>query len=477
MKKIFASISIIIVAMTSATAQSMQTTYFLDNNMYSYRINPAIASEKGFVGIFLNNLNFTVGSSNGVNSLIYHTPNGLVTGFNSAVTPQEFLDNLKDRNRFNIEENISLLSIGIWTKHDFFNNIEVNVRGYQNAGIPKDLFGMLKSGSGAYDLSRTSVNVQSYLEVAYGLSKKINDKVSFGFRLKFLAGLENLNVSATNANFSIEAQSLSCTSDLTLRCAANMLKIPTKPSVQVPSRMVLDYGHIGFNRDLTPSGYGGAADLGITVKPVDELSISLAVLDLGAVNWTYNVVGLNQGGGLNCVEMSDISDGAIPDEMKAAWERLQKYVEFIPREAGQKSLELMPINVNLGVRYRLPAYERLSFGALGTYRINKYLRFWEIRAGATITPIDWLSITGNYGCNDNGLTYGAAVSLNLATINFALGWEGYSGKSGRYVTKNNHALSLPHSGFRYNLNLGITITMGQRHRDYAVKKKLWATGK
>lgn len=477
MKKIFASVVIVIVAITSANAQSMQTTYFLDNNMYSYRINPAIASEKGFVGFIINNLNFTAGSSIGVNSLIYPTPNGLVTGFNSAVPAQEFLKNLKDPSRFNLEENISLLSFGFWTKHDFFNNFEVNIRGYQNAGIPKDLFGMLKSGSGTYDLSSTSVNVQSYLEVAYGLSKKINNVVSIGVRLKFLAGLENLNVAATDAKFIIGGQSLSYNSDLTLRCAANMLRIPTKPSVQDPSRMVLDYGKISPIKDFTPAGYGGAVDLGITIKPVNGLTISLAALDLGAVNWTYNVVGVNRGGKFNGLEMKNISIDAVSDEVQAAWNKLQEFVEFTPEEAGQKSLELMPINVNLGVRYRLPAYERLSFGALGTYRINKYLRFWEVRAGAAITPIDWFSITGNYGFNSNGLTYGAALSLNFASINLALGWEGYSGKFGRYITGNNNAILFPLGGFRYNLNLGLTITFGQRHRDYTVKKKLWATGK
>lgn len=477
MKKIFASVAIAIVTITSATAQSMQTTYFLDNNMYSYRINPAIASEKGFVGFVFNNLNFTTGSSIGVNSLIYPTPNGLVTGFNNAISTQEFLKNLKAQNRFDVEENLALLSIGFWTKHDFFNNIEVNVRGYQNAGIPKDLFGMLKSGSGTYDLSRTSVNAQSYLEVAYGLSKKINDVVAIGVRLKFLAGLENLNVSATNANFLIGGQSLKYTSDLTLRCAANMLRIPTKPSVQDPSKTVLDYGNIGFINDITPSGYGGAVDLGITVKPVKGLTISLAALDLGAVNWTYNVVGVNRGGEFNGLEMNNISINAVSDEVQAAWNKLQEFVEFTPEEAGQKSLELMPINVNLGVRYRLPAYERLSFGALGTYRINKYLRFWEVRAGAAVTPIDWFSITANYGCNSTGLTYGTALSLNFASINLTLGWEGYSGKSGRYITKNNTAVLFPLGGFRYNLNLGFTITFGPRHRDYTVKKKLWATGK
>lgn len=477
MKKILASAVIAIVAITSATAQSMQTTYFLDNNMYSYRINPAIASEKGFVGFVINNLNFTTGSSIGMNSLIYPTPDGLVTGFNNAITTKEFLGNLKAQNRFDVEENLSLLSIGFWTNHDFFHNIEVNVRGYQNAGIPKDLFGMLKSGSGTYDLSRTSVNVQSYLEVAYGLSKRINDIIAIGVRLKFLAGLENLNVSANDANFLIGGQSLKYTSDLTLRCAANMLKIPTKPSAQDPTRKVLDYGHIGFINDITPSGYGGAVDLGITVKPVDGLTISLAALDLGAVNWTYNVVGINQGGEFNGVKMSNISVDAISDEMEAAWNKLQEFVEFTPQEAGQKSLEMMPVNVNLGVRYRLPAYERLSFGALGTYRTNRYLRFWEVRAGAAVTPIDWFSITANYGCNSNGLTYGTALSLNFASINLILGWEGYSGKSGRYITKNNTAVLFPLGGFRYNLNLGLTITFGPRHRDYTVKKKLWATGK
>ena len=71
-----------------ASAQS-RSSYFLDNYVYGYRLNPAIMSERSFFSLpVVGNVQADIQSGIGVSTLLYPAPdgNGLVTGFNSSVS-------------------------------------------------------------------------------------------------------------------------------------------------------------------------------------------------------------------------------------------------------------------------------------------------------------------------------------------------------------------------------------------------------
>lgn len=483
MKKIFTSFCALALVLVSAGAQSMQTTFLLDNNMYSYRINPAQPAEKGFVGFIINNVNLSAGSGIGVGNLLFERNGSLVTGFNKAVSYNDFIGKLKDVNSVVVDENLSLLNFGWWTKHNFFNNVEFNIRGTQSVSLPRDLFAMLKAGSreDPYNLRDLSTHDQIYAEVAYGLSKSFGDgKFSIGARLKFLVGLANFNTLSNNAAFTVNGQNIAYDADIQLRGAANIINIGTRESSQVPGREVLDFGNLTFNpKGLKPAGFGGAVDIGITFKPVSGLTVGLAVLDLGAVKWNYNIFGRATGSdsfqGLTVNGLKD-AQSDVQKELDEALKKLQQLVEFEPEDGSSSAVEMMPFTVNASVRYNMPFYQRLSVGVLGTYRPYIYNKLWEVRGGVTVTPIDWFSVTANYGLNNYGPTFGAAMSLNFLTFNLFAGVEGYSGRLGRF-TAGNIPVPFPVGKFRYNLNLGLTITFGERHPQYKPTKHLWATGR
>lgn len=122
------------------------------------------------------------------------------------------------------------------------------------------------------------------------------------------------------------------------------------------------------------------------------------------------------------------------------------------------SFEKLPVTINLGAKYRMPFYDRLSAGVLGTYRADSRYTFWDVRTGVAVTPADWFCISANYGYNSYGLTWGTAMSLTAACFNLHLALDSYSGRTGKFITAESESLRFPLGPFKYQINLGLTVT-------------------
>ena len=104
---------------------SAQTTgtWMLDNYAYGYRINPSYMPERGYMGIAIGSLNLSLSSDLGLDNLLFPTSDGLVTGFNKNVSPEEFLSGMKELNQLNFNPNENLLGIGFRGKKGGFTTI------------------------------------------------------------------------------------------------------------------------------------------------------------------------------------------------------------------------------------------------------------------------------------------------------------------------------------------------------------------
>lgn len=470
MKKSLISICILLAAVSAANAQEFSTTYFLDNNIYSYRINPAIPAEKGFVGLAVGNINVSAASSLGLNSILY--PNGsggLVTGFHSSVSAGQFLGNLPESVDVTENLNMNFLSVGFWAKNAF-HSIEFNIREDVYAGLPKDIFELFKLGSRdiPYDLTNTAVNAKSYAELSYGYSRRIGEKFSFGGRVKLLAGLASADVAFNKGAVSVNGNNVAYDLDAKLRLSSGFLKLGTKS--EAPD--TYDFSEFEFDQtNLSPSGWGGAVDLGLTYKPNRNLTLSYSVTDLGGIAWNYGLLGHSSGSDSFSGETIK-SDGTLKGDFEKFIDGFESLADFKKIEGEESSFDMLACTMHLGARYNMPFYDRLSVGLLASYRIDKYAPSLEARLGATVTPIDWFSITGNYGINTYGRTFGAALSLNLLNLNFVLGYEGYSGKTGKVsFSEGAEPVAVPLGSFMEMVKLGVNITFGKRHNTFKPLKK------
>ncbi len=438
----------------NASAQN-QTTYFLDNYGYNYRYNPAIMSERSFFAVGLGNVSTSLGSNIGLSSLLYPSADGntLVTGFNNSVSSQEFLSGIKDRNGVCADFNANLFSF-VTRKEDRMTSFEINVKTLSDATISGDIFRLLKTGSAdvKYDFSSTSVNLDSYVEIAFGRSRYNEDKkFGFGYRIKGIVGLGSAQVYFNDTQITSNEDQLRVNLNGQARIACPMVKFKLDDDGKI-SGLEQDTE----NRSL--AGIGAAIDAGVVYNPVEGLSLSAAINDLGLVNWDYSLLAQSKGT-VNFKGLDMSSENAnYKDELDKVDKEFKDLANFGAKDGYETIWRYLPFNVNAGVRYRIPMAQIVSVGATASYQ-NSNIPVWESRFAATLSPCRWFSITGNYGYGTFGPVWGSALSVSASFLNFYIGIDGFSGPVGKYE----NIAFYPVNRFNLRLNTGLTIQLGQYH--------------
>ena len=116
MKKLLlkAGLTVAVAAISfAATAQTTsKSSWMLENNVYGHRYNAAYIPEKSYFGIGVGSVNPAIYSDIGVANILFPTETGLVSGFNDAVSTEQFLSGMNALNRIQVDLNENILSIG-----------------------------------------------------------------------------------------------------------------------------------------------------------------------------------------------------------------------------------------------------------------------------------------------------------------------------------------------------------------------------
>ena len=169
------------------------TSYFLSNLPQQFRLNPAYQPEykvfiglPGLSGVSVNYLN----SSFTVEDLLFKRDDSVYMDVN------KFYKSLHKRNYIAFNNENSILSIGVKAK-SWYGTLDITQKNDFLFRYNKDLFTFLKYGNTDHpsmDFGKLGVNLNSYIEVALGLSKQVNSKLTVGGRLKYLAGIANAHM-------------------------------------------------------------------------------------------------------------------------------------------------------------------------------------------------------------------------------------------------------------------------------------------
>ena len=430
-----------------AASAQIQSTYFLDNYTYSYRHNPANMTDKSFFGLAISNIEVGVGSNVGLSSFLYPAPggNGLVTGFNSSISAEEFLKGIEESNSFLGNLNLNILSLGL-RKGNAMTTIELNSRTFMDASIDGDLFRFLKQGSQntPYDFSSTKVGVKSYVELALGHSRRFGETLSAGIRLKGLMGLAGAyaNLQDTKATLSDSQVAVNLKGQAGI--AGSLLQFKADADGKISG---VESGS-GFG----PAGFGAAIDAGVNWKPSENFTVSASVADLGLISWKYSSMAEgNNSVTYNGVDLSG-EDAEIDDELDKVMDDFKDLADFRKKSGEESSSEMLPFRVNASVRYQIPKVKSLSVGALVTYQ-NSVVPVLDIRGAVTYTPAKWFSLSGNAGSSTFGAVCGGAINFCTSVFNFFVGFDGYLGPiSSEFI---------PVNSFNCKLNLGFVVRFGK----------------
>jgi hypothetical protein len=201
MKKILFIILTAIFAF-GAQAQTLRTTYFMDNYANRHQRNPALSPSTGYVNFpALGNFYFGLETNMKLSDYLYpvgpKNDRQLGTFMHPDISSKQFLKKIGKRGEtLGLDVNWNILGFGFYTKENNFWSADLNVKIHGGMNIPKDFFAFFKemdlSDGHEYNWKDLNVAARAYAEFAFGHARDIEilgHDFRLGAKLKLLSGV------------------------------------------------------------------------------------------------------------------------------------------------------------------------------------------------------------------------------------------------------------------------------------------------
>lgn len=450
-------------AILPTSAQELRTSYFMETSNYRHQMNPALL-DSPYVGLLFSNINIGMTGNIGAKQFIFDT-NGLpgytgnyryTTFMDPNVDAKTFLNKLHDKNRFDLYLNYNLFSVG-FKAWGGVNLLELNLRSNTNLTLPKGLFEFAKTAGEKehYEFGGLGMRTQNYMELALGHSRDINKQWRVGGKLKFLIGAAYADFTADNVTLDMTEDAWRIQSNAQVK--ASLLKSdvihedPSKNSADGRPR-VKELDNFG----LSLPGFGMALDLGVTYKPIENLTLSAAITDLGFISWKNTHHASSQGDytfdGFNNIYIGSDKDQTedIDDQFDQIGDDLEEM--FSVYDDGTKTAtQVLAATVNVGAEYKLPAYDKLKFGFLYTSRIHGKYSWHQGMLNVGVRPVKWFECNVNGAVTSTGVTAGGMLSLKAPHFNFYIAADRFFSKMGKQ--------GVPLNSSNGNITFGMTFPL------------------
>ena len=450
-------------AILPTSAQELRTSYFMETSNYRHQMNPALL-DSPYVGLLFSNINIGMTGNIGAKQFIFDT-NGLpgytgnyryTTFMDPNVDAATFLNKLHDKNRFDLYLNYNLFSVG-FKAWGGVNLLELNLRSNTNLTLPKGLFEFAKTAGEKehYEFGGLGMRTQNYMELALGHSRDINKQWRVGGKLKFLIGAAYADFTADNVTLDMTEDAWRIQSNAQMK--ASLLKSdvihedPSKNSADGRPR-VKKLDNFGFSLP----GFGMALDLGVTYKPIENLTLSAAITDLGFISWKNTHHASSQGDytfdGFNNIYIGSDKDQTedIDDQFDQIGDDLEEM--FSVYDDGTKTAtQALAATLNVGAEYKLPAYDKLKFGFLYTSRIHGKYSWHQGMLNVGVRPVKWFECNVNGAVTSTGVTAGGMLSLKAPHFNFYIAADRFVSKMGKQ--------GVPLNSSNGNITFGMTFPL------------------
>lgn len=451
-KKIF-STSVFLLFVTIMPAQTMHTGYFLEGFFDRHHLNPALTPERNYFSLpFIGQFSVDLFSTVGLSNFIYEStssPGKLTTFMSPDIAKSTFLKSLPEVSRIGVKMDLDLLSMG-FRGFKGYNTISLNLRNSEYISLPKELFDFMKSSlsDGNYLIKDINVNSTTYMELAFGHSHKIDDKLTIGAKFKYLIGIAYADLNIDQIHAVVGGDSWSVNANATMKAAVSGLYFTNKD----PATKEFEGAEFDF-KGL--SGSGVAFDLGAEYNMeelVQGLTLSASLTDLGAIKWQRTNIAATRNDQPVVFEGFGV-DGA---DMEETMDKLQEDFEGLLKlyDNGQSIVKTgIGATMRLGAKYVMPFYSGLSAGMLLTQKTG-LCKYSEARLSLILSPNGWFDLTGNAALSSYGATYGWLVNVHPAGFNLFFGTDSFKIKFNPQF--------IPISGFRTNLVFGIKFPIGKK---------------
>ena len=422
----------------SAYAQVPNSIYHLDGVTQRQYLNPALTSDCGWIETPFN-FSFSLNSNLGLGAFIRPVDEKLVTFMHPSISAKDAMSKFQDMNAVEIRSDYNILNVG-FKAWGGINSIGFSIHNYNGNYIPKDVFAFLKEGQNnevtEYNLKNLRSTEQNYAAIALGHTRKINNKLTVGAKVKMLLGARYIQSNIENLHIYMSGEKWMIKQSSTLTTSSSL-------NLKTNSAGEIDDAEFNFGVD----GLGAALDLGATYKIYENRIVSLDITDIGFINWsganlhrnindTFEYTGFDNIADEDSQKFEDAADDIIN-----SLESLTHY---------QKDLNIASATTTLHTTFRAGAeYQvlnnKISFGLLATSRIGTPKTFYEGMLSVNFKPHKYFKAAINGSLSNTHNSLGAALTLG----NFFIGAD--------YILAKYSKQFIPIDACKLNLACGLSI--------------------
>ena len=471
-RHIFLSIILTICFASGVSAQT-NTFYFMDEVPTRNSMNPAFMPNTAWYWNGLIFPSFYFEGSTGFalkDFILKNDKKEWATALYSPKNVSKFYNGIPKSTEIGTKMGINLVSFGFRAKEKNYFSFDIGVKADVSAYLPKDIFKLALFGTpeehkiNKYNLKNLGVNAALYGELGLGYTRKINDKVNIGFKLKGLVGLDGafskfkkLNLNASKNEWTLEGQG-----DAYI---ISPISYHSNDSSWSASGDWKDWL-------LKPKGFGGAIDLGVTYEPIKNLVISAAVTDLGFIRWNKpdNMVHFSTNGSFSFKGLEyKVGDEFDSDYWAETWDSIKNDLtaSYEIKQGGKKVNQWLTTNVNVGIEYGI-LNNKISFGALSNTRINQARIMEEVTLAINFRPADWFKTYFSYTFMDgkyNNLGLGLNLRMGCVNTYLVLDYIPLNWAKTRFSENQEKAVTLPYGTSRVNVQMGLIFNFGRNSSD------------
>ncbi len=260
------------------------------------------------------------------------------------------LSNFKSNELIVTETHLSLFSAGYRYRHYYFTfGINEKINTYST--LNKNALLLINGGNSQFEGERvnmkgTRANAIHYREYALGLAKRMDEKLSVGFRLKLLFGKSNVYSEPIQLSLYTDPATfdtyVSGSVDIYSTLPINITKDSESKLVEAEFQENIRISNYLMNR----SNKGFGFDFGFIYNLNESTTLSGSVLDIGYINWGVDSYHVHSSGSMyitgEAIDEGLGNLGAITDSLESV---------FTPRVAEESYLSPLVPAMYLGVMH------------------------------------------------------------------------------------------------------------------------------
>jgi hypothetical protein len=433
-------------------AQQSNSLYFLEQTPIQSQWNPALTPGRTYVGAGISNFGISVRSDLAYSDIfIPNSTTGKLDWFlNSSVDKEAWIGGLKSISNFGMSAQNDLLNLG-FKIGDNFVSLHAGIYADANIGVPKDFFTFFMLGmdeeasSTAYNLKDLSFNAFTYSKVGVGLSRKF-DKLSVGVNLNYLIGMTNLQMGFDR--FDVDAAETGW--DIKTNGYLNLTG-PDAIQLKYDDEGIfsgIENESSGMEKAFLPSsspGKGFSVDLGASYKPLDFLTVSASLVDLGSIKWKTDAISRAESNGTFHWDGSDLEEDGDNDPLTD----LKDMVNFKKVDNVSAYKTKLTTKLNLSAEASI-LNDQVTFGILSQSRLAEDDKSQNFMFAANYKPGKIFQGSLTYSTlNGSMSSIGAGMNLKLLFFNFFIAAD--------YIPLKVTAQYLPLNNSNFNLQTGFNL--------------------